>query len=413
MSLRGFMDMAFLQSRAPSVHRRESDESVKSVDIASALQSPPARAEVEELDYAMDTAYPVPDVPLESDIVPSPSTASSHTRSSRSPTRSFAGVARSALPANMTDEVDVDLRLTYTPIRPRFRPLAPIMDDTDASDSYGIPHDIRSPRVAEPHGMQPMFRPFPSTTRQSSTASPLRSTLELTSPDTPSSSRSKKSDDDDESSDDFTPHQLRFTFQQPQPVETNEGADITSAHHGLHLSVSPNTACFSPASLSSAASRSTPGSALPPPSAMSDAFPMQPLNTATASSSSHLPAPVSPRTKPKARPMSVLHRQVPLAERPKMRRPLSYVPFASARSAAPGTPSPPPVSRPPHMPRQIHQDGPPRVVQIAAIPTAPLPSRLLARRRQRAAEMAAMERARRHDEDGEAERQLKELEIQL
>jgi hypothetical protein len=164
MSLADFMNVSVLNKTYAVPETRRA--SVQSLDITSALR---------RLPFHPANLHPFDAIRTErrrskSDEIPRLGVSMGETSevrlSSASFTRSFAGVASASLPSSMTDDVDVDLRLTYSPSRVRYTPHQPIgeADTGDIADELEpLPGQERYGETSEAIILQPIHAtPRPS-----------------------------------------------------------------------------------------------------------------------------------------------------------------------------------------------------------------------------------------------------------
>ena len=409
MSFRGFMNAGpfggLSPTRGMAEPRRTSDPSTKSLELTDALDrveptTPPATRgdsfEMEDLQQAQeDSPPPLSKVKRPSDFTLEPPTAPSSARPSNgSFTRSFAGVARSSLPSLMTDEVDVDLRLTYTPVRARFT-FRPPFNSTASSPSqhWDMTSEVspsrRESRSAPPPitvedldlnlsdvlGMGPGA---PSVGPSSVRSSPTTPRMPTTSTPTVSS-----------------PLRPAVSLRPPEHRQVGSAAPPF-----IRSLTSPRVARFpslSPVIDNDGTMPEAPHSMMPPGiryGGSSQAIMLRPVPDSAGSS----PADSAPAT-----PMSYDPPRSAVAQRfshlaRESRRPIS-MPIAPAA-----------FLRPSLAERRAGSDE--SVSASLGAPTAPLPGRLMARRKQRASRLAQHESPR-AEQDQEAMRKLAELEIQL
>ena len=454
--------------------RRPSDQSAASLDITTALRGLPSPATISRVRYddqGRERARRESEVSQMSPILAiSPVSRTSlspeqhhdpslslHAAFSpvrprqRSPSRSFAGVARDALPPAMTDEVDVDLRLTYTPVRPRFVHRYSSRDGSENRESLDVPEawegSPQSGASAYPRRLSRFTLPpaLPEDADQAEDAgaveaasgtpglvvptdTPLGTVISLNSPTPPAAYAMPKS--------------AALKTASPQRPVSNFARHLSSSLYStpsgspdmLGLAYSPRSSRFAPSEpihdstnynvnhivdeynndIAMPLTPSPLSNRTPIATGRSDDIPMQPLQALRAASRLSLP----PRAMGSAHPIAAALAS-PFKHTSERRRPVSYLPPGSTATAAPAATTPSPMHGRNHNhghghgQAHYHERLSVRKDTTRAIPTAPLPSRLLERRQQRRAEMAAEARRQRGEEADETERKLAELEIQL
>lgn len=373
----------------------------------------------------------------------------------RSPSRSFAGVARDALPPAMTDEVDADLRLTYTPVRPRFVHRYSSRDGSSENrESLDVPEAWEgSPQAgasAYPRRLSRFTLPpaLPEDADQDvddagtgeavsgtpgllvPTDTPLGTVISLNSPTTPAAYAMPKS----AALKTASPQRLVPTF--ARQLSCSLYSAVSASHDMLGLAYSPRSSRFAPTEpihdttnynvnptiddynndIAMPMTASPLKNRTPLATGRSDDIPMQPLQALRAKAASRLSLPLGAMAS--AHPIAAALAS-PFKLTSERRRPVSYLPPRSNATAGSAASTPSPIHGRNHGhghghgQDHYHERLSVRKDTTRAIPTAPLPSRLLERRQQRRAEMAAEARRQRGEEADETERKLAELEIQL
>lgn len=412
-SLGNFMSLPTLPTEqpGPSEERRASDQSVASLDITTALRGLPSPATIPHVRH--DEAEPQTTSQNHSQedlaqfmITTDPATPlapfSPVRLRHRSPSRSFAGVSLSSLPPAMTDEVDVDLRLTYTPVHPRFMHRAsPRRESHDTSEAlHSIASSSRRPSRFTLPPLLPEDASVPATPGLAEGDPSSGTIISLNSPTTPESQLVKTP----------TVHKtspgVKIAGHQCRPSGSRL-AMLRSEDNTLGLAYSPRQTRFAPLypasdALDPSASSAAESARTSTPNKRStysphpEVIPMQPLQALRAKAASRLSLPA--RAMAPDSPAPSLRSPFAPTSTPERRRPLSHLPSLALDTT-----------------HELHQGSRPssRNGSLRSIPTAPLPSRLLERRQRRAAELAAATRRLRGEEAEDAERKLAELEIQL
>lgn len=163
MSLADFMNISVLNKAYAVPETRRA--SAQSLDISAALQRLPFYpSNLHPLDAVRNIRSARAGGTRDEGIARSTSSISADRASTGSYTRSFAGVASASLPSEMTDDVDVDLRLSYSPSRSRFTPHPATSDTGDIADEL---EPVIAPAVYEETEEGIVLQPIHATPRPS------------------------------------------------------------------------------------------------------------------------------------------------------------------------------------------------------------------------------------------------------